>query len=739
MRFCPAPLLISASLFFMATGIAAQVVINEVYVSPPNSSGSTTNVNSLYNTDPADQPPYNSEWIELYNTHPCDTFDLSCHTLASNMQPPSGAGYDNWGAFTFPQGTKIPPMGFIIIGGNASMVPQLDFNITAYRQAGLGISGLSGDYSRWFLRDEYGWIALYDPSGQPLDAVYWDIYGLPANLSVQSEYASAVSTSTSCSGYQSYSAARNIAGIEYAGKVIPATHQSLQRTEDGAASWYSTAVSFTPRTCNGDCAGPPEVSCNITDESCAGGDGALSVNIVDGHTGPYTIQWIYPVVSGAPSLTGLTSGTYIVSVTDAYNCFVVYDTVTLSQLSGPTILVDQVAHESCNASNGSISLVAGGNNLPFQYAWSSQPSQNSPLLQNLSAGTYSVTVTDNLGCTATASAVIVNQAGPEAGISQIQNEMCSAADAQIITWVSGGTPPLSYAWNSSPSQTTQNLTGVHAGSYTLTVTDANGCNAFADTVLTDTPPPVINFMNVSDETCHMSNGTATLHISGGHPPYTFIWADFPGLEDTTLVNLHEGNFMVSVSDSFCTLTSVLQIRNIPGPTAGFRVYPDVATIEDPRIIFYDESFGATEWHWDFGDWSYSTAQSPVHLYADTGIFRVRQMIFNDEGCMDSVSHTVLIMDPITLFIPNAFTPNSDGVNDFFNAFGNHIADFEMRIFNRWGEEVFSCNNMTVGWDGNYQGRAAPDGVYTWIIWYKEDYITRQMDRKSIQGHLSLLR
>lgn len=204
------------------------VVINEVFVNPPGSVAENTN--SLYNIGSSAQPPDNMEYIELYNPSTCNPVDISCFTLGSNMQPPASAGMDdNWGAFTFPSGTIIPPLGFIIVGGNHAPVPVLDFNMTTYRQTSFGVNNLCGENTRWFLRDMYGWVALYDVSGTVVDAVYWDGDGLPGNLFSQNEYAQPVQSTTTCNGSKTFAAARNIAGIEYAGITTPGVLLSFQK------------------------------------------------------------------------------------------------------------------------------------------------------------------------------------------------------------------------------------------------------------------------------------------------------------------------------------------------------------------------------------------------------------------------------------------------------------------------------------------------------------------------------
>lgn len=737
-HFYPLQWILALALIFTVQTADSQVVINEIFVSPSTTSGSTTNSNSLYNTGSDDQPPVNREWIEIYNTSTCDTIDLSCWTLADNMEPPAGSGFSNWGAFTFPPGTLLYPVSFMVIGGNASSVPVLHFNLNYYRNNTFGSQYLDGDPTRWFLRDEYGWIGLYDPSGAVADAVYWDLYGDPSNLYYQEEYAHAVVTTTSCNGTATLPAAVDIPGIEYGGRVVSAVDYSLQRTSDGGSTWFPTSVTPTPGACNSACIGPPTLNCVVTDETCVGNDGSITVNITSGNTGPYTIEWIHPSSGNQSTINNLQAGVYIVRVTDATGCFIVYDTVEVERVSGPDLGNAQIINESCTYGNGAIHLNTTGPNPPFTYHWAQSPLNTADLTQ-LSAGIYNVTVTDQLGCTDTLTVTLIDQPGPEVRIDSATNEMCSGANGRIVCSTTGGTAPLQYLWNGDPALNTEDLDDLHGGIYSLIVTDANGCTAHADTLLTDTPPPSVSFTHVTDETCHKSNGSANLHITGGAPPYAFEWLEFPGSSDTMLSHLCEGIYHVTVTDSNCAVNAAVQIHNIPGPIAAFRVYPLATTIESPRIVFYDESVGATQWEWNFGDYDYSDLPSPAHEYRDTGKYNVRLMIHDDQQCMDSVSHVVYILDRITLFVPNAFSPNGNGLNDEFLAFGQNIDDFECYIYNRWGEEVFHSTDINSGWDGNKDGQPAPDGVYSWVIWYSEDYKLYHMDRKVLYGHVTLLR
>jgi len=718
------------------------VVINEVCTSPSEgATGSSINANSLYNMNSSEQPPENREWIELYNPHPCNSLDISCYTLAGNMLQSDGTGSTpNWGAFTFPSGTVIPPLGFIIVGGNNSQVPLLDFNLTYYRLNTFGVQYLDGDETRWFLRDEYGWIALYDPAGNAVDAVYWNGYGNSSILYSQTEYSQNVVTTTTCSGTQSLAAARNISGIEFVGMIMAGTNVSFQRIMDGGPAWHSGPVTPTPRVCNGPCVEPPVLTAVVENESCAGNDGSISLTIQDGHSGPYTTNWLQPAGLHTNTLNNLSAGTYIVQVVDAYECFFVYDTITVIDDPAPTVNLNNIINESCSMSNGSVTAVVNNANPPVNYHWSIPGSGNTATVGNLPAGTYSVTITDNLGCTDTDTVTLVNFPGPEISIDSIHNEMCSSNDGAIFTSINGGSQPFSFVWNSSPVQTGQNLTGVQAGNYTVTITDAYSCTATANAVITNTPPPSVLLSNIRPDTCRKKTGAAEISVNGGNPPYNYSWSADSLNHSTSITNLSEGTYYVSVTDSLCTKVVSFVIPLIPGPKADFEVYPLVTTIDDPTFRFNNLSSGIIDhWLWNFLDHKYSDEINPYHSFTEVGHYHVTLTVTNNSGCIDSVSKEAIVIDRITLFVPNCFTPNGDGVNDYFIIAGQNITDFELFIYNRWGELVYKSTDINQYWDGRHKGVVVPEGVYGWVLNYSEDWAGLFFRPQSAKGIVTVIK
>jgi gliding motility-associated-like protein len=153
----------------------------------------------------------------------------------------------------------------------------------------------------------------------------------------------------------------------------------------------------------------------------------------------------------------------------------------------------------------------------------------------------------------------------------------------------------------------------------------------------------------------------------------------------------------------------------PVPIAGFDFSPEEPTVFFPTVGFTDQSIDATVWEWDFGDFETSELPNPEHSFPDTGLYVVRQVVFNAFNCSDTAYAPLKVIPEPTLYIPNTFTPNQDGINETFTPKGYGIADFTMTIFDRWGEELYFTSNMDVPWDGTYRGAEVEQGVYVYLI------------------------
>ncbi|MEP7321351.1 MAG: PKD domain-containing protein, partial [Saprospiraceae bacterium] len=181
------------------------------------------------------------------------------------------------------------------------------------------------------------------------------------------------------------------------------------------------------------------------------------------------------------------------------------------------------------------------------------------------------------------------------------------------------------------------------------------------------------------------------------------------------------------------------VRIQAGPDAEFDFTPEDPTSRNPTVQFSNQSSSAIEYTWDFGDNATSSMKNPVHAYRDTGYYQVRLTAKHENGCTDTVSQILRVGLYITYFLPNAFTPNNDGVNDIYAGAGAFIGmqDFEMNIFNRWGELIFSSKDPSDGWNGKKSniGPVEPNGVYVCVVKYKNDH----GEAMEVKGFATLIR
>ena len=189
-----------------------------------------------------------------------------------------------------------------------------------------------------------------------------------------------------------------------------------------------------------------------------------------------------------------------------------------------------------------------------------------------------------------------------------------------------------------------------------------------------------------------------------NPSYTY---DSPGEYEVTLVAYVPN--VCSVND-----TDQITIEVYGYPTAGFSMAPDPGSIYT-ATLFSDLSIDAVTWDWDFGDGGNSTEQNPLHTYAETGSYLVCLTVENEFGCEAKICDSIDIIAESLLDIPNAFSPNNDGVNDIYFPVNYGLENFEFRIYNRWGELIFETSDPAKGWDGIYKGEEQELDVYVYVI------------------------
>ena len=477
-----------------------------------------------------------------------------------------------------------------------------------------------------------------------------------------------------------------------------------------------------------------QITTSTLNISCYGyDDGFIEVNVVSGSgVPPYSYSWTGPNLfsSSVNNIYNLFAGDYLLTLTDGNGC--VLDTmITLTQPANlPQNTNIQISNYNgfnirCNGeNNGWVSVVVSGGYEPYTYLWSNSSTSDS--IYDLYSGTYSLELTDSLGCIVVYDFPLIE---PDTLTSSIISttdyngydiSCFSFTDGAAQAIVSGGVPNYDYYWNNV--KLVDSVTNLSSGEYLLKVVDKNNCESTSSIILTQPDSLYISIESFTD-TCSKGVGSSIITTFGGVSPFDYLWSN--GLTSSIVVNFNEGNYSVDVVDANqCLAFGNTEIFNLPSPIIDFGIFPDNQRLFDQfdePIVFIDFTDGIWQdistWIWDFNDGSFGSDSISYHSFADTGTYNIMLTTISEYNCVDTLIKQLLITD-YNLYIPNSFTPFStnDQLNDIFRAYGIGVKTFKMEIYTRWGQRVFTSNSLEIGWDGTSKdGKQMPVGVYIYNI------------------------
>lgn len=456
-----------------------------------------------------------------------------------------------------------------------------------------------------------------------------------------------------------------------------------------------------------------------TNVSCFGGNNGSATANATGGSSPYDYVWTGASgtlqtdnnISIPSTLSGLTAGTYTVTVTDNSGC-VSNTTVTITQPStAVTISSTSATNATCGSSNGTASVTVSGGTIGSGYTYSWTPSGGSGSSATaLAAGTYTVTVHDGNGCVTDTTITIGNSGGPSVSLTSQTNVLCNGGNNGSATVnASGGTGSLTYSW-SGGAGTSSTATNLTAGTYTVTVTDGTGCSNTTTVTITQ-PSAITASVSTSAATCGVSDGSATVTAAGGTGTLTYSWSGGP--TTATYSGIPSGSYTVTVSDANgCTQSASGLVGSVGGPIANAGADVTI-TLGSSTTLNGSGPAGSTySWTPSTG-LSCTTCQNPVASPSQTTVY---YLTVTESGC-SSVDTVIVYVDIVCgdLFVPQVFSPNMDGNNDVLYVYGACIQDMDFAIFDRWGEKVFETNDQSVGWDGTYKGKLLDAAVFVYYL------------------------
>jgi gliding motility-associated-like protein len=315
--------------------------------------------------------------------------------------------------------------------------------------------------------------------------------------------------------------------------------------------------------------------------------------------------------------------------------------------------------------------------------------------------------------------------------------ICPNVPTQLTANVTGGISPYTYTWDNGLVGQTITVYPQQTTTYTVTVTDnCNSQTAQAQAVI-DLPGYIPLDLIIPPDTTICPGDSILLFVSSrggrGDTEITFTWSDGLGTGTSKWVKPSVLTvYTVTVTDSCGTTVTKDIVVDVLPTNAQF----DYFYLENRKIKFLDQSSSdVINWYWDFGDGNNSTEQNPLHNYADTGLYRVTLVVENQYGCTDTITKNVRAYPDYSLYVPNAFTPNGDDINENFSGLGQGFVNYEMYIFNRWGEPIFKSTDYANRWDGrDKSGQVSPQGIYVYLIKVK----TPPGDEFTLRGSVALI-
>lgn len=456
----------------------------------------------------------------------------------------------------------------------------------------------------------------------------------------------------------------------------------------------------------------------------------------------YNYLWDDPAAQTTATATGLGAGTYIVTITDqATGCF---DTASITIVEPSLVTVNANPISICLGQSANLTATgANGNGAPYTYNWDAGVFIGSPyVVSPVISTTYAVFAIDAIGCASAPINVTVTVSDPLIVVVGIDITICLGDPAVTISatgsFGNGNTASYIYTWddgiNVIGTGATQSVSPTVTTTYNVTLND--GCTSPSATaqitVIVNPLPPVAFDVDIFNlcllPTLPFQFSTDT---TGGLFT-SILWNFGDGNSSTLDTVLHTyaaaGSYDVTltVTDTngcVSPLTKPNYVTVYPNPIADFTMSPSPTSMFDPTINFFDQSYtNIVGWSWDIGGLDSSNMPDPIYTFpGDTGNYVITLTVTDANGCTATISDIAIVLGEYGIYVPNAFTPDGDGLNDGFfpNGFGITQEDYTFFIFDRWGEIIYESHKIFEAWDGTYKGKLVQNGVYVWKLLFQD--------------------
>jgi len=459
---------------------------------------------------------------------------------------------------------------------------------------------------------------------------------------------------------------------------------------------------------------------SVLDASACGiNSGAIAGLTILSGVSPMTFSWedsTMTVVGNQLNLSNLASGIYQLEVIDSLGC---RSNLSVAIGNLPALGLNiTIQNSSCfGFADGSATAAVNGGLVPYTYAWSSGGTAAAD--SGLSAATYGLVVTDSNGCTVSDTNIVITE--PSLFTVSITGDTAICVGDSTLLEVPTG---LSYTWSTGATSNSISVTPLVTTSYAVTVSNGN-CNATATHTVSVAPLPTL-LITGQDILCFSE--TTTLNAAGGT---SYLWST----NDTgaTLITTPlAGTFISVTSSNTCgSVTDSIWIEVLSSPVISAGA--DTTIIAGANYQLQGSGGPSYLWSPDI-DLSCTACANPVASPEFTTTYVLT--VVDGNGCSSSDSVQITVDETKSLFIPNIFSPNGDGNNDVLQVSGRGIERYEIRIYSRWGELVFSANDLTQSWDGRFRGEQMDPAGFVYMV---DIQFAGESEMQRFSGELMLVR
>ncbi|MES2568207.1 MAG: gliding motility-associated C-terminal domain-containing protein [Bacteroidota bacterium] len=437
----------------------------------------------------------------------------------------------------------------------------------------------------------------------------------------------------------------------------------------------------------------------------------------------YTYAWIGPGITGAANGSSINvnvTGNYTVSIINEFGCSA---SNTFSVSANQTIPLASTVSETINCISTTVTLspvYTPSTNLTYTWTTTSgsiSGATNNPDLVVSQSGVYEVNFLNTVSnCQGSKSFTVTGDTVvPRISPLPTQTITCMTPSTIINPTY---TPSIgsTYSWSGPGlSATTGSVVVTQAGVYTVVATSVNGCTASIQYPIISNTTVVSASSQNTVLPCDASPAAIGVTVNPiDSYSYSWIGSGIVGATNTPVINVNAaGNYTVTITNAGgCSTSTIVNVMS-QRVTAAF--IPITSTGLAPFAVnFTNQSSNAMNYFWLFGDGNSSVTQHASNSYQSNGIYNVILIVSNGP-CIDTAYGTINVEEPSTIEVPNVFTPNGDGANDFFNVKTTGMKDLELTIFNRWGVRLFSASGISVFWNGEVNGKTIPEGTYFYIV------------------------